>query len=459
MERTETLEATTRGQGQHAQQADSALGLSDLTNSDVRAHRLSLLRPVTKEDIREALKDFDISFIWRSDKYEAERRGIRTCLSQRDGLGADLKMTYSAAYLGATTGSTVYLPSEGDPTLMDYLQRSGLLPAGFVTSGNFDEMMEKATTRGRKVYSVDDLGAHRDAVSAVSQDAMEFVNKKSNVAVLAGAYAPPEEIVSVGNLSADLYERMKPSSGVIYLKTCTGEGGGIGVIRVTSREDMAATIAKLQGTYSADESIIVQPEIKGRNFRFQIFLNPKNLESVPVVSLTEQIVADDGIQYTGSLPIPVTPENLAVIGDAIVEFANNIRLRYPDAVGFASCDFFRTEDHKTILFDPALRPTGNTASFMLRLDLQERGVPSIVADYKRIKLNAPNLPFSEVERVLGPVIDAQAVLKSGVGVLPWGYNQYQGEGTFMVLGRDQTQVDLLWAGVQAALRENLSPKA
>ena len=447
-----------RGQAE-IQKADPALGLAEVASTGLREARLSLLRPVTSADIRDALKDFDLSFIWRSDKYEPERRGIRTCMSQRDGLGSDLKMTYSAAYLGATTGSTVYLPSEGDPTLMDYLQRSGLLPGGYVTSGNFDEMMEKATARGKKVYSVDDLGAHRDAISAVSQEAMEFVNKKSNVAILAGSYAPPEAIISVGDLSVESYERMKPSSGVVYLKTCTGEGGGIGVIRVTSAAAMVATVERLKASYPADESIIVQPEIKGRNFRFQIFLNPKNLESVPVVSLTEQIVADDGIQYTGSRPIAVTPENLAVIGDAIVEFANNIRLRYPDAVGFASCDFFRTEDHKTILFDPALRPTGNTASFMLRLDLQERGVPSIVADYKRIKLNAPNLPFSEVERVLGTLIDAQAVLKSGVGVLPWGYNQYQGEGTFMILGRDQTQVDLLWAGVQEVLRDNFANRS
>lgn len=442
-----------------AESSDAALGLADLSTAGVREARLSLLRPVTRADIRDALKDFDLSFIWRSDKYEPERRGIRTCLSQRDGLGADLKMTYSAAYLGATTGSTVYLPSEGDPTLMDYLQRSGLLPAGFVTSGNFDEMVEKATKRGKKVYSVDDLGPHRDSISAVSQEAMEFVNKKSNVAILAGPYAPPEEIVSVANLTADIYERMKPSSGVIYLKTCTGEGGGIGVIRVTSAEEMTTTVAKLQATYPAEESIIVQPEIRGKNFRFQIFLNPHKHDSVPVVSLTEQIVADDGIQYTGSRPISVTPANLAVVGDAIVEFAQNIRCRFPDAVGFASCDFFRTEDGKTILFDPALRPTGNTASFMIRLDLQERGVPSIVADYKRIKLKVPNLPFSEIERALGTVMDAQAVLKSGVGVLPWGYNQYQGEGTFMILGRDQTQVDLLWAGIQETLRESFPPQS
>lgn len=440
-------------------QADAALGLSDLAPTGVQEARLALLCPVTTSDIRDALKDFDISFIWRSDKYELERRGIRTCLSQRDGLGSDLKMTYSAAYLAVTTGSTVYLPSEGDPTLMDYLQRSGLLPGGFVTSGNFDEMMKKATARGKKVYSVDDLGEHRDAISAVSQEAMEFVNKKSNVAILAGPYAPPEEIISVESLSRDIYDRMKPSSGILYLKTCTGEGAGIGVIRVTSAQEMDATIAKLQATRPSDESIIVQPEIKGKNFRFQIFLNPNKLDSVPVVSLTEQIVADDGIQYTGSRPIPITSANLAIIGDAIVEFAQNIRSRFPNAVGFASCDFFRTESGKTVLFDPALRPTGNTASFMIRLNLAERGVAAIVTDYKRIKLNAPGLPFSELERVLGPLVDAQAVLKSGVGVLPWGYNQYQGEGTFMIVGRDQVQVDLLWEGVQATLRRNFPPQA
>jgi hypothetical protein len=86
-------------------------------------------------------------------------------------------------------------------------------------------------------------------------------------------------------------------------------------------------------------------------------------------------------------------------------------------------------------------------------------VTAIVADYKRIKLKAPGLPFSEIERVLGPLVDAQAVLKSGVGVLPWGYNQYQGEGTFMIVGRDQGQVDTFWEGLQNTLRENFPPQA
>ena len=57
-------------------QADAALCLSDLAPTGVQEARLSLLRPVTTSDIRDALKDFDISFIWRSDKYEPERREI-----------------------------------------------------------------------------------------------------------------------------------------------------------------------------------------------------------------------------------------------------------------------------------------------------------------------------------------------------------------------------------------------
>lgn len=436
--------------------ADAALGLHQLTTPGQERSRLEMLRPVRVADIRAALQDFDLSFIWRSDKYEPTRKGIRTCLSARDGLGADLKMTYSVAYLAKATGSAVYLPSEGDPTLMEYLQRMELLPSGYETSGSFDEMKSIAERRNRKVYSVDDLGTERDSISAISQEAMEFVNNKSNVAQLAGPYAPPEKITSLGQLSVATYEEMKPTSGVVYIKTCTGEGGGLGVLRVESAAQMSDVIEQMRAQHSSDEAIIIQPEIKGRNFRFQIFLDPKCTDKVSVVSLTEQIVAEDGIRYTGSRPIPVNGANLAIIGDAIVEFAINIRKLFPSAIGFASCDFFRTEDHKTILFDPALRPTGNTAAFMIRLDLEERGVEAVVSDYRRIKLNAPNMPFSEVEKALDSLIDARKLYSQGIGVIPWGYNQYQGEGTFMVAGKDAEHVELLWKMAQELLRAHVA---
>ncbi len=441
-----------------APRADAALGLAQLATTGREHIRLDVLRPVRIADIRNALEGFDLSFIWRSDKYEPDRKGVRTCLSARDGLGADLKMTYSVAYLAKATGSVAYLPSEGDPTLIDYLSRMGLLPSGFVTVGGFNEMQALAETRGRKIYSVDDLGSERDPISAVSQEAMEFVNNKSNVARLAGSYAPPERITTLRDLSVELYQELKPSSGIVYIKTCTGEGGGMGVLRIESAEHMSQTIKEMRSQYSPDEELIVQPEIKGRNFRFQIFLDPHRPDTIPVVSLTEQVVADDGIRYTGSRPIPVNEQNLAVIGDAIVEFAHNIRTLFPSAVGFASCDFFRTVDHQTILFDPALRPTGNTAAFMIRLDFEERGINAVVSDYQRIKLNAPNMPFSEVEQALGHLMDARRFYKEGVGIIPWGYNQYQGEGTFMVAGNDEEHVQLLWKTAQELLRAHVAKR-
>jgi hypothetical protein len=49
--------------------------------------------------------------------------------------------------------------------------------------------------------------------------------------------------------------------------------------------------------------------------------------------------------------------------------------------------------------------------------------------------------------------------KEGVGIIPWGYNQYQGEGTFMVAGKDEEHVQLLWKTAQELLRAHVAKRA
>lgn len=416
-------------------------------------HKFSGLSVVGKDAIAAALQEFDLTWIWRSDKYEPERSGIRTCLSKRDGIGADIKMPYAVSYLASVTGGKVYLPREGDPTLAKFLDDGGFLPRGYALVSNFDELRLCALRSGRRVYGVDDLGAQRDDVAANSQVAMDFVNTKSNVRHLAGRYAPPEHILRISEYDPILYSQLAPSSGVVYLKTCTGEGGGVGVIRAGSQAELDSGIQRVKSSAQGDPHIIIQPEIKARNYRFQVFLDPKNTESIPVVSLTEQIVATDGIRYTGSKPIPLTSANLEPVGGAIVEFVTQIRNRFPEAIGFASCDFFHTDDGRIILFDPALRPTGNTASFMLRLELASRGLVCEVTDYRRIQLDKPGLPFEVLARALGNEMNPQEVLKTGRGILPWGYNQYQGEGVFMVVGRDSIEIEALWDYARITMRD------
>ena len=286
---------------------------------------------------------------------------------------------------------------------------------------------------------------------------MEFVNSKSNVSALAGRFAPPEHLMPLGDLSLESYYRLRPDSGVVYLKTCTGEGGGVGVVRARSVSEFADAIKKLQVQGASSDSIILQPEIRGRNFRFQVLLDPVRPDAtIPVVSLTEQIVAEDGIRYTGSKPIPVVEKNLKNIRGAIIQFVSGIRERFPNAVGFAACDFFLAEDGRIVLFDPALRPTGNTAAFMLRLDLAARGVDAVVSDYHRIHLKSPMLPFSEVEKTLGSLADLSRIFKEGRGILPWGYNHYQGEGTFMVIGKSDKEVRAIWDSARTALTRKFS---
>ncbi len=413
------------------------------------------LRPICIDDIKGALSKYDLTWIWRSDKYEPERKGVRTCLSERDGVGADLKMTFAVVYLGSVTGSKVYFPAEGDSSLVEYLDRQGLTPGGYSVVASFDELYQKAVLADRKVYAVDDLGTGRDLIAGNSQAAMDFVNSKANVKYLAGRFAPPEHIIPVADINADLFNALKPSSGVMYLKTCTGEGGGMGVSRIQSVEQLDAVVKEISSKASPEERVIFQPEITGKNFRFQIFLDPQKPEVTPVVSLTEQIVADDGIRYHGSIPHELSQENLAPLAEAITEFARNIRQRFPEAVGFASCDFFRTDDGQIILFDPALRPTGNTASFMLRLQLQELGVKAAVTDYKKLKLNNPGLPFSAVEEALGDLANIKQVFEKGYGILPWGYNQYQGEGVFMAIAPTAQEAEELWITTHDMLKQRL----
>jgi hypothetical protein len=349
----------------------------------------------------------------------------------------------------------VYFPAEGDTTLIDYLDRQGMTPGGYSIVSSFDDLFKQALISDRKVYAVDDLGADRDPIAGNSQAAMDFVNSKANVKYLAGRFAPPEQILPASEVTADLFNALKPDSGVMYLKTCTGEGGGMGVTRVANVEQLDAAIKQIIELASPQEPVILQPEITGKNFRFQIFLDPCKPEVTPVVSLTEQIVADDGIRYHGSIPYELTQENLAPLAEAITEFARNIRQRFPDAVGFASCDFFLTDKGQIILFDPALRPTGNTASFMLRLELQERGVAAAVTDYKKLRLNKPGLPFSAIEEVLGELANAKRVLEKGYGILPWGYNHYQGEGVFMAIAPTMQEAELLWTTTHDLLQQRL----
>ncbi|MCB9030719.1 MAG: hypothetical protein H6619_06665 [Deltaproteobacteria bacterium] len=448
------------------------------------AHRLSSLVRATHSGILAGLSATDISFIWNSTKFGEERRGIRTCYSELHGPGAELVMPLAASYFTSPGKNTVFFPDSFtqfvtppishayaippwpgvgfsflaperkeheriDVTAIEYLQSQGLIGVDgrdFCFVSDLKTMRKILEERGRRVYSIDDLGEDFDHVSANPQSAMEVVNSKEHVAELT-QFAPLEVSKQLDEITDDDYfHAAKDSDGIVFVKTCNMENSGAGVSRITCIEEFRAKIADLKREYAGkdhlNQTVIIQPMIKGKNRSFQVFLDPKHPELVPVVALTDQLMEADGVSYGGSINHEISAERLEVVGDAIIDLVANVRQRFPEAMGFLMCDYFEDEDGRVVLFYTGLRPTGNTPGAMVRMWFEEKtGQTPTVTSFVFHAFNNPGLRYSEIAKALGELADTEQMLRSGYGVLPWGHNHVQGNSLFMLITPDRGSYD------------------
>jgi hypothetical protein len=399
-------------------------------------HPLRRLVRASYSSLCEALADYDLNLLFNQtadpdDPRSAFRKDYGTLL----GPGMNLIMPTAGAYLCSPGRNRVFLPAQTDRTLSDYLQRAGFLGEVVYHHGLAD-MLSDLRREGRRVYSIDDLGPGTDDCTANSQRNMEIANSKQMVRALS-AYAAEELHKDMFEVGEEDFQALHVPGRRVYLKTCNTENAGEGVFPVADLAEFEAALTEIRERtrrYGLNPTLVLQPEIVGRNKSFQIFLDPWDPDRIPVVALTDQLIGPDGKKYAGSVNHVVTSERLEVVGPAILDLVDRIWEHCPGALGFVMCDYFEQEDDRIVTFDPGLRPSSNTGAAMVKLWIEETaGVATTVTNSPWVDAGEPGLPYRVVEDRLGAYADPDVIVAQRFGALPRGHNHLQGKTRLIII--------------------------
>lgn len=434
-------------------------------------HELARLVKPQFSQIREALSGFDISLIWRTTKHDDTRRPHRVCYSELHGAGSELCMPLSGAYLGSPGKNAIFFPDsytnkrhgrsyEGiDQTALTYLAEQGFLGnrpnKDYILVTDFEDMRRNLAERNRKVYSVDDLGEAFDEVGANTQRMMTRLNSKEHVLQFT-QYGPQEIKKPADAVTLDDFRSLHKPGLRVFIKTCNTEAAGEGVFPVASEAQFVQVISQLKNQISQhnlNSLLVLQPEISGKNKSFQVLLDPTNPSEIPVIALTDQLIQADGKSYAGSINHQISAENLRLVGPAIIDMVDRIRAESPTTSGFLMCDYFECPDEQVVLFDPGLRPTGNTPAAMVKLWFEEKTGLSVTTTSFFVVEFGRRIHYSEIVEKLGQLSDSAQMLKTGFGVLPWGHNHVSGRSIFILITPDQSHVQEFGERVRDLLRD------
>lgn len=399
-------------------------------------HRLRRLVRASYSAICEALSEYDLNLLFnQTDDEEDPRSAFRKDYGALLGPGMNLIMPTAGAYLCYPGRNRVFLPKGTDRTLVDSLQRGGFLGEALYHDG-LEQMVDELRGSGRRVYSIDDLGPGTDDCTANSQHDMELVNSKQMVCALS-AFAAQEVHKDMFEVDDEDFRALLEPGRKLYLKTCNTENAGEGVFPVQSLEEFHDALSEIRERtrrFGLNPTLVLQPEIVGQNKSFQIFLDQRHTESIQVVALTDQLIGDDGKKYAGSVNHQVDAERLEAVGDAILDLADRIWQKCPNAMGFVMCDYFEQPDGRIVTFDPGLRPSSNTGAAMVKLWIEEvAGVATSVANSPWVDSREPGLPYAQVEERLGCYADPEYIVEHRFGALPRGHNPIQGKTRLIII--------------------------
>jgi hypothetical protein len=424
-------------------------------------HELELVKKATFSSVRESLSRYDISLMWNyGDKNSDDGRyAFRPSFEEQLGPGADFMMPISGAYLCSPGKNALLLPQGIDETLVKYMQ-----DAGFLGEVRYLErthtitplVIEASQESGRQVYSIDDLGEAADPYTAHSQRAIEVVNSKEWVTRLS-SYSAPEISKDVFTVNdQDFLELWEPGRR-LFIKTCNTEANGAGVFPVSSLAEFRDVVQRVQASTvenNLNPLLVIQPEVVGENKSFQVLIDPEKPGEVQVITLTDQLMDDDGVTFMGNINHTVTADRLGGVGAVVKDFVEKVHEHCPDAVGIAMCDYFECEDGSYVVIDPGLRPTGNTGGAMVNLWFQEQtGSEAFIRNHIIINMEEPDLPYSEVVKRLGDYAQPDKIIQSHYGVLPWGYNHVQGSGVFILIAPTEEDFDGFREEVESLLKK------
>ncbi len=419
------------------------------------ASPLARLTAPTYQGLLSAVAKYDVSFIFNTSKFDETRQGVRNCYSELHGPGAELVMPLSAVYITDPRRNSVYLPAEYhkrgsdgqekiypgiDLTAIGYLQSAGFLGKDSpIYVSDLVSLKQDLVRRNRQVYNIDDYGTGFDDVTANRQDQFVRCNSKEHVHTLT-KYAPEQVILNVFEVTKEQYDAYSGrGEKVLYVKTCNTENASAGVWRVENQREFEALVEKIRTNTKAHNLsplIVLQPEILGVNKSFQVFISLEQGADIQVVALTNQIIGPDKVSYAGNINLPITKERLEIIGPAIIDLVDGIKRHDPNTFGFVMCDYFELPDGRVTLFDPGLRPTGNTPSAMAKLWFEQYQPGREVTLTNFVYFSHPTgagTTYDQVVKKLGSLADPEQILKTSFGVLPWGHNHIAGNSLFMFL--------------------------
>jgi len=399
-------------------------------------HPLERLVEGRWSQICEALSPYDINLQFNQSSDESDRRSaFRLDYSTLLGPGMDLLMPTAGAYMCSPGRNRVVLPSRTDRTLVAYLQRIGFLGEVVYYEG-MDAIVEGQRAAGRRTYSIDDMGPDGDDVAVNSARDMFIGNSKEMVTQLS-AFAAPEVRKDMFDVDDDDFHANHEPGQRVFVKTCNTESAGEGVFPVETLEEFREAVESIRAKtlkYDLSRTLVLQPEVVGRNKSFQVFLDPARPDEIPVVALTDQLVGEDGKKYAGSINHDLTRERLEVVGAAIIDLVDRLKGLCSDAAGFVMCDYFERPDHSVAVYDPGLRPSSNTGAAMVKRWIEEvTGQFAGVANSPWFDFGSPGMPYEEIVKRLGRYADPDYITAHRLGVLPRGHNHIQGKSRFIVI--------------------------
>jgi len=229
------------------------------------------------------------------------------------------------------------------------------------------------------------------------------------------------------------------------LKTCNTESAGHGVHIAQTELEFETTVASLrdaQARYGLSRMLVVQPEIQGVNKSFQVLLDPANRDRIQIIALSNQLVEDDGKTYQSSVNNPIEITSVEPVGAAILDMVDRVWAKHPNAFGFLMCDYFETNE-RPVLFDPGLRPTGNTATALAAHFVQKHAGSFHMTSLLPLPTGRPGFSWGDFVAAAGDLASIEGLHQHGRMVVPWGWNAIQGFGMVIICGRDADELEAL----------------
>lgn len=416
------------------------------------------VRIPTFSSIREKLRNVIVANFWYDTTVEPSRV-YRPPSDEKYGPGAMYNMSLAASWMSSGPAAPreetniVAIRNGADESFKRYMQSIGVLGANLSLS--FQDFPALSHRYHRRIYNVDDLPDAWNRWSMNSANMHRFVNTKKNTKHLS-RFAAPYEVVHLERTTAADFERVG-NGGPVYVKTNNTENTGDGVFKCDTPRQYVSTVTKLYDDamkHGLDLEIVLQPRIEGDNRSFQFFLDPSTPETIDVLSISRQLIEEDGKTYLGNENPPLTPELLTPqVRAMMTDMAQRIRTIDPQTFGFIMCDYFQLPDGRVLAFDPGLRPSGNTATILSRMYLEEQ---LSSAGYRSEMFAAParreGMSFKEYVRPIDAILGPQSAARDGHCVLPWGYNHVQGKALLIALSKTRDGIAAIVDDVQETLR-------